>query len=86
MTITIIRQATITKEQLLASCPAYAGESLLENPANTLRCYVISVMGKDVVFQVYCGAGYLLGRQGRDPSDERTGVAIFDAFMRGDKI
>lgn len=81
MITTIIRQATVSAEHFLTSCPRYASEKLLENPSAEIRAYVISVMGVDVVFQVYIDGHYMFERQGSDPRDERTGVATFDAFM-----
>jgi len=85
MVVTIIRQAAITKEQLLKSCPRYTRDISLKGN-NELRAVVISVMSEMVVFQVYCGDALLVERMGRDLSDERTGVAIFDKFMKGELI
>lgn len=86
MVVTIIRQADITKDQLLKSCPAYAEDAALNRKANKLRAVVISVMSEMVVFQIYCGGAMLVERVGRTPNDERTGVAIFDKFMAGELI
>lgn len=86
MVLTIIRQATVSKEQFLKSCPHHTNEALLRDPANELRVYVISAMSEDVSFQVYCGGHYLMERKGSIPNDERTGVAIYDKFMRGELI